>query len=121
MLTRRANRVRGGPQVQATATATAQTVTRLEKIETTMMEPILSGDTGIHYVEKTITGYAWCCNACGLVWDRKWMAEQCGERKHRPTFDQVYHRAVMHQGKMVDSTYAITRQAIRCEPITLKI
>jgi len=55
-----------------------------------IMEARLSGDADVTYIERSIEGYAWACDGCGLLWEKKWHAEKCESRGHVKSFDQRY-------------------------------
>src|SRR5512141_2061531 len=86
---------------------TKSSVTRLnEKVTHEIMEPYLSGDM-LTYHEESITTNTWRCNACGLIWAKKWYAETCASRNHKTSFDQVYH--YRPEGFLTHGRYAETR------------
>jgi hypothetical protein len=90
-------------------------VTRRERIDgqASTMEPNAFGNG---YVELTIEHkYAWRCDGCGLVWDRKWHAESCPSRNHATRWEQRYGGRV-ENGRHVGYT-AYTRAAIRRERV----
>jgi len=62
------------------------------------------------YKERTITGFAWACDSCGLIWEKKWHAEGCTGRGHLRSFEQRYGGYVengIHRGGT-----SFTRQSI---------
>jgi len=63
------------------------TVTRMESITTTSMEPLYEGG----YREIEVTKWAWRCDQCGNVWSRKQWAEACESRRHRMAWVQTYY------------------------------
>ena len=66
-------------------------IRRLERIQAGSMELHidLAGDAA-YYVEGTINPHTYACLGCGLVWDRKWHAEQCEDRQHVTEWAQHY-------------------------------
>ena len=49
------------------------------KIATAMME-VHASTTDVWYVEKELQDSPlWYCSESGLLWDRQWQAEQCGD------------------------------------------
>jgi len=66
--------------------------TRLDKrIDTAAMVPHFTGaELSVSYHEERYEGYLWACDSCGLVWERKWHADECGERGHVLSFSQRY-------------------------------
>jgi len=64
-------------------------VTKINEIEHQVMEPRVTGDS-VSYIEKTIKGFAWMCEGCNLVWAKRWYAETCSDRNHKPEFEQHY-------------------------------
>ena len=72
-------------------------------VDTAMME-IHATVNRVWYEEEALEDNPlWYCSECGLLWDRKWMAEQCGDgtyvecvpfqnvkRNHRSSFPQHY-------------------------------
>lgn len=87
-------------------------ITRLERIKTTSMEPMMDGS----YREHQHDSWAWRCDDCGLVWDRKNLAEHCGERKHVPQFeDGPYGVKYVLNGVPQGNVHYYTRQAMRRE------
>ena len=60
-------------------------VTRLEESATAFMEPLMDGS----YREETNeTAHLWRCDGCGLVWEKKWHAATCEQRRHVSSFPQ---------------------------------
>lgn len=87
---------------------------RMEKSATDYMEPMLHG-----YVQRTAEyASAWKCSDCGLVWQKKWYADTCGDRGHKSAFQQHYGGYVLN-GKYVGGT-SYTRQALRRELADLR-
>jgi hypothetical protein len=64
--------------------------TNVGHISHEIMEPRLSGDADITYVEKTVEGAGHRCDECGLVWAKAWYANTCGSRDHATRFNQAY-------------------------------
>tara|TARA_Y100000593_G_scaffold80485_1_gene150284 strand:+ start:323 stop:592 length:270 start_codon:yes stop_codon:yes gene_type:complete len=64
----------------ATAIRTNQTV------ESDMMETM----DGESYWMKGISPTLYACGECKLMWDRKWQAQECGNRNHVKSFQQHY-------------------------------
>lgn len=93
------------------------TVTRLERITITVMEPNLCGDT-LNYYEKETGGSAWRCDECGLVWDRKSYAEGCADRGHKTNFEQTYYgRGALVNGVFTGTVTTYERRPIRQDGI----
>jgi len=67
-------------------------VTVQESITTGVMQARLVGDSSVAYVETDYQGNAWRCEGCGLVWEKRWYAETCDKRDHKPSFVQRYFR-----------------------------
>ena len=64
---------------------------RLEPSEHTAMVPHFTGaELSVSYREERYEGYLWACYYCGLVWERKGYADECGEREHALSFPQRY-------------------------------
>lgn len=51
-----------------------------------IMEAMLDGT----WRERTTKGFSWQCADCGLIWEKRWHAETCGDngRNHRASFEQ---------------------------------
>ena len=98
---------------QAERTNAGSRVSRLEARKTTIMEPVLSGDSVV-YRQADVDGYLWRCEDCGLVWDKKWYADSCSKRSHVPSFEQgPYGVTHMENGVPQGRLYYYTRRAIR--------
>ena len=88
------------------------------KIDTGMME-VHASLNNMWYEEKALNGSPlWYCSDCGLLWDRKWQADQCGEgtyqecspvtevkRNHRTSFPQYYGGYVENNTYKPAATY----------------
>jgi hypothetical protein len=87
-------------------------VTRIgDKREHEIMEIThVSADGNATYAERTISGYAWSCDGCGLIWEKRWHAEGCAERSHAPSFAQHYGGYTENGQHKGGTSY--TRQAI---------
>lgn len=68
-------------------------VRRMDRVTTTVMEPLTQGD-GLTYEERDVTKWSFQCLGCGLIWAIKWHAEQCEQRGHVPEWSQRYTRQV---------------------------
>jgi len=80
------------------------------RVDTSMME-VHANLYDMWYVQKKLEDSPlWYCSECGLLWDRQWQAEQCGEgtyvecvpmkdvkRNHCTSFPQHYGGKVEHQ------------------------
>ena len=89
-------------------------VTRRERIETTAMEPLLDG--GVR--ERTYDAYAWRCDTCGLVWEKKHQAQDCTARGHKSRYQQgPYGNCWIENGVLRGNPIFYTRVAIRREPV----
>lgn len=69
-------------------------------------------DGSATYAERTITGFAWGCDSCGLIWEKKWHAESCSQHGHQPRFEQHYGGYVVngqHRGGTSYTRHAIGR------------
>lgn len=68
--------------------------TRLDQtINHEIMEPRILGED-VYYSEKPVTTHIYRCDGCGLLWNKRWYADTCGERKHISVWAQTYwHRA----------------------------
>ena len=51
-----------------------------------IMSPMMDGS----YQERTTKGFSWQCADCGLIWEKRWHAETCGDdgRNHHASFAQ---------------------------------
>jgi hypothetical protein len=92
-------------------------VTRVgSKREHNVMEPILTPDgSDAGYVERTIEGFAWMCDDCGLIWEKKWHAETCIRRSHVRVWEQRYGGYVengIHRGGKAFPRVAIGRRPV---------
>tara|TARA_Y100000310_G_scaffold249788_1_gene255910 strand:- start:1552 stop:1848 length:297 start_codon:yes stop_codon:yes gene_type:complete len=66
-------------------------IVKLDVVETEMMEMRLSGEAlNVSYEQVGIQANSYGCTGCGLVWDRKWYAEQCEDRNHVSKWEQRY-------------------------------
>ena len=88
------------------------------KIATAMME-VHASTTDVWYAEKKLEDSPlWYCSECGLLWDRQWQAEQCGDgtyqecypvkqikRNHRTSFPQYYGGYVENDVYKPSATY----------------
>jgi hypothetical protein len=55
------------------------------------MEPIVRNlEAAAEWQLSTFEGHLWGCVGCGLVWDRRWHAEQCEDRNHVTRWEQKY-------------------------------
>lgn len=87
-------------------------ITRLERIRTTSMEPMLDGS----YQEHVHDSWAWRCDGCGLVWDRKHHAAGCEARGHKARWDEgPYGVTMVLNGVPQGNLRYYTRQALRRE------
>lgn len=84
---------------------------RKERITTATMEPLLNGG----YQRREYQAFAWMCSGCGLVWDKKHLAEECEGRNHKPSFNQMYGCRGTVNGRPIGNIYYIERRAIRRE------
>lgn len=86
-------------------------VTRLEERPTAIMEPLMDGG----FVESTIEhAHLWRCDGCGLVWQKRWHAETCAERGHKPSFEQgPYGVTHVVNGRLMGNPRYYTRSAVR--------
>lgn len=89
-------------------------VTRVgDKREHQVMEIThVHADGNATYTERTITGFAWACDDCGLTWEKKWHAESCAQHGHNPSFEQHYggySENGVHKGGKSYTRQAITR------------
>jgi hypothetical protein len=84
------------------------------KREHQVMEVVaVNADGNATYIERTISGYAWACDDCGLVWEKKWYAESCERRGHPKRFDQHYGGITengAHKGGTSYTRFAIGRK-----------
>lgn len=84
----------------------------MERIRAGKMEPMLDGS----YSERTFEGYAWRCDECGLVWDRRRFADSCASRGHRPSFQEgPYGVRFVLNGVPQGNIHYYTRTALRRE------
>ena len=66
-------------------------IVKLDVVETEMMEMRFSGvELNVSYEQVGIQSNSYGCTGCGLVWDRKWYAEQCEDRNHVSKWEQRY-------------------------------
>lgn len=68
--------------------------TRREMVDCPFMEPYQDGS----FVATSKVGYAWRCDDCGLVWDRKHYAENCGRRQHVAHWRRGYGATMILNG-----------------------
>ena len=88
------------------------------KIATATME-LHATLNDMFYVERALNDSPlWYCSECGLLWDRQWQADQCGEgtyrecspnrdikRNHRSSFPQHYGGGVENDVYKPAATY----------------
>jgi hypothetical protein len=87
-------------------------VSRRERVQTGAMEPLLDGG----YSERTYEGFAWRCDGCGLVWEKRNQAEQCEGRGHTPAYQAgPYGRCWIENGQLRGSPTFYPRRALRRE------
>lgn len=89
-------------------------IKRCESVETTVMEPHISGKDLV-YRETEVTKHAFQCLGCGLVWAIAWHAETCESRGHIATWQQMYCQGI-ENGKPINPRY-FPRYALRHDPI----
>jgi hypothetical protein len=77
----------------------------MERITTGTMEPTYDGG----YVEKPLVKYAWRCDGCRAVWDRKSYAQDCESRKHRYVWFQKYTSGPVVNGQPSNVRFYIRR------------
>jgi hypothetical protein len=64
---------------------------KLGHIKHEVMEMRFHGPAlNVTYIEKTISGNAWACEDCGLIWEKRWYADSCTKRGHALAFEQTY-------------------------------
>ena len=88
------------------------------RIATAMME-VHANVYDVWYEERALEDSPlWYCSECGLLWDRQWQADQCGEgtyqecaplknvkRNHRSSFPQHYGGGVENDVYKPAATY----------------
>lgn len=91
---------------------------------TSRMEPIshevMQGkyyEQHVTYEQETIKGFAWRCDECRLVWEKRWQADSCSRRKHAAVFQQRYGGRVENGEYRGGKSY--TRRAIRRDTLNL--
>jgi len=82
----------GAGQGQGRAGKTQMSKVRnLGKTTAETMEPIVRNlSAAAEWRHSTFEGHLWGCVGCGLVWDRKWHATNCEDRKHVARWEQRY-------------------------------
>lgn len=91
-------------------------VTRRERITTQAMSPTMSGS----YVQVQYDCYAWRCDTCGLVWDKKHLAVNCASRTHVQSFeDGPYGVTYVLNGVPQGNIHYYTRTAMRREKVAV--
>lgn len=91
-------------------------VSMLEKVTTAYMEPLISGDADVTYIERSYEGNLYRCEGCGRCWDKKWYAETCADRRHVDSFPQHYGWKQLGNGRWVPTT-TYTRRALRRDKV----
>jgi hypothetical protein len=106
------------PQRPASRRSPLRGVTRLERLRSETMDAHLAGDS-VYFVEKEIENYAYRCDSCGLVWDKRHRAEQCAARGHKSSFrDGPYGVSYVLNGvPQGRNIHYYTRTALRREKL----
>jgi hypothetical protein len=92
-------------------------IKRMERMDTTWMEPMLSGDS-FWYSERTEVTHRYMCRGCGLVWEKKHQARNCESRGHKTSYqDGPYGRVWVENGKLCGNPTYYTRSAVRREKL----
>ena len=71
-----------------------------EQIEATATIPMEYGG----YTEARYKCFAWMCAGCGLVWDRRHLAQECEKRGHIDAFEKMYCSGT-ENGKPINPRY----------------
>ena len=86
-------------------------IIKVGKVDSAMMVATgVAGDSMV-YDHVAINATTYACTGCGLVWERKWYAETCEERKHAVKFPQHYGWKMNAYGKYFP-TQTFVRRAI---------
>ena len=87
-------------------------IVRVGRVSTSMMEPNMMSEVDI-WREVGIEANTYGCTGCGLVWDRKWYAEQCEDRNHAHTWEQRYGGRIENERHVGYKAYSRTALAYR--------
>jgi hypothetical protein len=87
-------------------------VTQREQVEATMTEPLIDGG----YQERTYRGFAWRCDGCGLVWEKRHQAQGCEGRNHQGRYEAGPYGGYVENGRHVGGRY-YPRAALRREVV----
>ena len=95
-------------------------IRRLEKIEDTQYMKAKISDNSVYYVDASYTSHAHQCMGCGLVWDRRNLAEACESKGHRQRYEVTYGGRFengRHVGGAKFERRAIRRERIEQQPL----